>query len=125
MHSRILSAALFLVGFGVMGLSNFTAFFRVTRADPWAALGMGVYGLLACLLSIAMLPAPEDAGGDAPEERRLYSALLFLAGLLHMNLGFVTVFFHATAAAQDTAIAAAFGGLILCLLGWALLPAGA
>jgi hypothetical protein len=123
MQWRIFSPMLFLLGMFVMGLSNFTTFFHVTRVDYWTATGMGAFGFILCCISgFLMLPSDEGEAG-APVERRIYSATLFGAGLFHMSLAILTLFFHFTSLETAPAVNAAIGGLVLCIAGTVMLHA--
>ena len=116
-NMRVLSGILFLFGMTIMGLSNLTTFFGITGADFPTTAGMGIFGLVLCLIS-ALVMLDSNAQG----QRGLYGAILFLAGLFHMSLAVVTIFFHATRVTDPVAVAAIVGGLVLALIGCALLP---
>jgi hypothetical protein len=121
MPGRIASFSLFLLGMLIMALSNFTTFFHITSVDNFLAAGLGAFGLILCILAGFVL-LPVDADDTAPMIRRLYSFVLFLAGLFHMTLGIFTIYFAITNVDHATAIGALAGGLILCLIGVAMLP---
>ncbi len=121
---RIYSGSLFLLGFMVMILTSFTAFFRVTDVDPAGNTGMAFFGLLLCLISFFFLASGGGAVRGGPQWR-LYSVILFVAGLYNMVLGILTVFFRLTPADQGTAVMQTFGGLVLCLISAFTLSAAA
>ena len=121
---RIYSGSLFLLGFMVMVLTSFTAFFRVTGVDTAGNTGMAVFGLLLCLISFFFLAAGGGVVRGGPQWR-LYSVILFVAGLYNMVLGILTVFFRFTPADQGTAVMQTFGGLVLCLISAFTLSAAA
>ena len=121
---RIYSGSLFLLGFMVMILTSFTAFFRVTEVDTAGNTGMAAFGLLLCLISFFFLAAGGGVVRGGPQWR-LYSVILFVAGLYNMVLGILTVFFRLTPADQGTAVMQTFGGLILCLISAFTLSAAA
>jgi hypothetical protein len=121
---RIYSGSLFLLGFLVMTLSSSTAFFASTPLNEAGNFGMGIFGLLLCLISFVFLAAGGGVVRGGPQWR-LYSIILFLAGLYNMVLGILTVFFRLTPASQGTAVMQTFGGLILCLISAFTLSAAA
>lgn len=121
---RIYSGSLFLLGFLIMALSSATAFFATTSLDEFGNAGMGIFGLLLCVISFGMLAAGGGVvrGGS---QWRFYSIVLFVAGLYNMVLGILTVFFRLTQASTATAVMQTFGGLILCLISAFTLSAAA
>ncbi len=121
MPGRIASFSLFAIGMLIMTLSNFTTFFHITSVDNFLATGLGGFGLILCILAgFALLPTTGDP--SAVLIRRLYSLILFSAGVFHMSLSIFTIFFHLTTVDTATAIGALAGGLILCVVGVVLLP---
>jgi hypothetical protein len=121
---RIYSGSLFLLGFLVMALSSSTAFFATTPLNEFGNAGMGLFGLLLCLISFGMLAAAGGVVRGGPQWR-FYSVVLFLAGLYNIVLGILTVFFRLTQAGTTTALLQTFGGLVLCLISAFTLSAAA
>ena len=122
MTSRVASVSLFLLGLIIMGLSNLTTFFHLTSVDIFLATGLGAFGLILCVLAgFVLLPLGDD--NTAPIVRSVYSFTLFIAGLFDMSVGMFTIFFHITTVDNATAIVGLAGGLILCLVSIAMLPA--
>lgn len=122
MTSRVASVSLFLLGLIIMALSNLTTFFHLTAVDNFLATGLGAFGLILCVLAgFVLLPMGDD--NSAPVIRTIYSFTLFIAGLFDISIGLFTIFFHITNVDNATAIGGLAGGLILCLVSIALLPA--
>jgi hypothetical protein len=122
MQWRIFSLVLFLFGMFVMGLSNFTTFFHITRVDYWTATGMGAFGFILCCISGFLMLPSDNGDGGAPSERRIYGVVLFAAGVFHMTLAILTIFFHVTTLDTAPSVNAIIGGLVLCIAGTIMLP---
>ena len=123
MQRRVFSLPLFLVGLGVLMLCTGTLFFRLTGLDPWLTAGMAAFGIILCVISLAMLmTGPKSA--RAGNQGTAYGAALFLYGLANILLGIVAVFFGLTAAGGAPGAVAAVLGLLICLLSAAFMSAG-
>jgi hypothetical protein len=123
MSRRVFSAMLFLVGLGVLVLCTGTVFFRLTALDLWLTAAMAAFGLIICVLSLAML-ATGPKSPAAGRQSTLYGAALFLLGFANILLGIVAVFFGLPAAGAGLGVAVAALGLLLCILSAAFMAAG-
>ncbi len=122
MPQRVFSAALFVVGLVVLGLSFFTLFFAVTDLGQPLAIGMALFGFALCAAGFFFLADSPD-GGRTGLQWRAYCIGLFLAGLTQLVTSILTIFFAFTAVDTPIALLGAVAGVILCVAGSVLLAA--
>lgn len=115
MQWRILSAGMFLLGFLVMALSDFTTFFGITSVTNPLTAFLAVFGFVICVVAVFVLTAGSGRVGPGDLQTQLYGLVFFLAGLFHMTLGTARIYFGLTQADLASAVLAMVGGLILCL----------
>ena len=122
MPQRVFSAALFVVGLVVLGLSFFTLFFGLTGLGQPLAIGMALFGFALCAAGFFFLADSPD-GGRSGLQWRAYCVGLFLAGLTQLITSILIIFFAFTAVDTPIALLGAGAGVLLCVAGSVLLAA--